>query len=137
RVNIFNRAIIDAGIASVSVLIAALLRYEFQTTHIDWAPILKITLGMVGLYLLLGIGTGLYLGKYSYGSLEEIFAIALATGITSAATTIFLMTQNFDGVIPRSLAIIAFPIALVLMFGIRYLCRMYISRTRKPAPKAK
>ena len=115
-------------------LLASFLRYEFNAWRIEWSSTLVIAAVMGAFFTLLGVAFGIYLGKYAYGSLDEVQAITLSGLITSLVFSVVLIIGSFE--VPRSLALLAFPLALVMMFGVRFLYRLSIDRTRLPARAA-
>lgn len=126
----------DAIIWILMVLVASQLRYEFDLSMTEWGPTFLLAAGMALFFIAVGLALGLYLGRYSYGSFDEIRVVTGASLMTTAIFSLVLIFVGFEAELPRSLAIIAFPLALVAMFGVRYLYRLLIDRTRKPAQLA-
>jgi dTDP-glucose 4,6-dehydratase len=129
-------AIADGSAWFISVLFASFLRYEFDAWRIAWAPTVLLALVMAVFFILLGLVLGIYLGKYAYGSLDEVRVVALASLLTSVVFSILLVFTASEAEVPRSLALIAFPLAVVVMFGLRFLYRLSVDRTRLPAGAA-
>jgi dTDP-glucose 4,6-dehydratase len=127
-------ALADASAWFFAVLLASFLRYEFDMWRIELFPTALIGIAMAAFAVLLGILLGVYLGKYAYGSLDEVRIITVVGLITSLLFSIVLIAGRFE--VPRSLALLAFPLALVLMFGVRFLYRLSMDRTRLPARAA-
>jgi dTDP-glucose 4,6-dehydratase len=116
-----------------AVLLASFLRYEFDIWRIELLPTTLLAVLMAAGFVLLGVVLGVYLGKYRYGSLDEVRVVTVAALITSLVFSVFLIFVGFEAEVPRSLALIAFPLALVKMFGLRFLYRLSVDRTRVPA----
>ena len=127
-------ALADASAWFVAVLLASFLRYEFDALRIEWLPTVITALAMAAFFVLLGILIGVYLGKYAYGSLDEVRALTGSGLLTSLVFTVVLIIGSFE--VPRSLALLAFPLALVMMFGLRFVYRLSVDRTRLPARAA-
>src|SRR5690625_2743881 len=127
-------ALADASAWFVAVLLASFLRYEFDMWRIELLPTAIVGLGMAAFSIVLGILLGVYLGKYAYGSLDEVRIITVVGLITSLLFSIVLIVGRFE--VPRSLALLAFPLALMMMFGVRFLYRLSMDRTRLPARAA-
>ncbi|GAA4479409.1 nucleoside-diphosphate sugar epimerase/dehydratase [Enteractinococcus fodinae] len=129
-------AVADASAWFVSVLLALFLRYEFDAWRIEWLSTVLLAVVMAGFFVLVGLMLGIYLGKYAYGSLDEVRTVTLAALLTSVVFSVFLLLTGFQAEIPRSLALLAFPLAVVIMFGLRFLYRLSIDRARLPAGAA-
>src|SRR5699024_9960104 len=102
----------------------------------EWGPTLLLAVGMALFFVVVGFALGLYLGRYSYGSFDEIRIFTGSALMTAVLFSLVLVFVGFEAELPRSLAIIAFPLALVAKFGVRYLYRLLIDRNRKPARSA-
>ena len=129
-------AIADASAWFLSVLLASFLRYEFDAWRIEWGPTVILAVVMAAAFVIVGLLLGIYLGKYAYGSLDEVRAVTLAALLTSLVFSVYLLLAGFETEIPRSLALLAFPLAVVIMFGMRFLYRLSIDRARLPAGAA-
>lgn len=129
-------AISDASAWFMSVLLASFLRYEFEAWQIVWVPTVIVALAMAAFFVIAGLVSGIYLGKYPYGSLDEVRAVASSALLTSLVFSVFLILIGYEVEVPRSLALLAFPLAVVLMFGLRFLHRLSVDRTRLPTSAA-
>ncbi|WP_343959409.1 nucleoside-diphosphate sugar epimerase/dehydratase [Yaniella flava] len=123
---------LDGGIWIIATVVASQLRYEFDLTSTDWDATLLLGIGMALFFVIVGFSIGLYLNRYAYGSFDEIRVVTIAAFMTSVIFSLVLLFVGFEAELPRSLAIIAFPLALVAMFGVRYAYRLLIDRNRKP-----
>jgi FlaA1/EpsC-like NDP-sugar epimerase len=123
---------IDAGAWVVALPVAAYARFDFDVgpareTGIAWAIVLVIGLqGVIGLLL------GLYRRQFSYGSLDEILALALTVaGVSLAGLGV---AGVFSGsMVPRSAPIIGGSLALLLMCAARFVARRLEDRSLRPA----
>lgn len=125
-------AIVDAAVWILSVLLASFLRYDFDLSRIAWGSKALLALSMAAFFIVLSLTLGVYLGKYAYGSLDEIRIITVSAVATSALFSMALFILGPGVEIARSLALLSFPIALVLMFGLRLLYRLSLDRSRQP-----
>ena len=123
---------LDGVIWIIATVVASQLRYEFDLTSTDWDATLLLGIGMALFFVIVGFSLGLYLNRYAYGSFDEIRVVTVSAVMTSVIFSLVLLFVGFEAELPRSLAIIAFPLALVVMFGVRYAYRLLIDRTRKP-----
>lgn len=124
--------VVDSTIWFLSVVVAVVLRYEFETAHVSWES--TVLLAFVAVVLHSGVGylLGLYTGHFAYGAFGEVRALAHAVLLETIILTIvvFLFGTGFG--VPRSSALIACPLALVMMFGARYLRRIWLEYSRRP-----
>lgn len=116
--------LLDAGVWTLAILVAQVLRYEFDASLISPVP----TTVLIGLtivaQLVLGMWMRVYGGRYTYGSFEEVRALTLGT--TGVAILMFVPVLAFGNAvgIPRGTIPLALPMALVAMFAIRYVARL-------------
>ncbi|MGQ0432411.1 MAG: polysaccharide biosynthesis protein [Microthrixaceae bacterium] len=110
---------------------AALLRYDFDVAQMQLQrQSIFIALVLV-LQCALGAVEGLYAGRYSFGSFEEVAALTR----TVVAVTVVAAVVNqvlLPGPIPRSVPFIAGGLALIAMCGTRYAWRLTLERTSRP-----
>lgn len=128
--------IIDCLIWLLALIAAVVLRFEFQLESVVWIPAVLFGMGAGVLHAILGYIMGLYSGHFAYGSLGEVRAVSIAVSIESLALTIAIFVFGTAVGIPRSSVLIAFPIALMMMFGVRYLRRICLEASRRPNSKA-
>jgi len=122
---------LDAGAWIVALPVAAYARFDFAVgpaheTGTVWAVMLAIGLqGVIGLLL------GLYRRQYSYGSLEEILALALT--VAGVSLVGLGVAGAFGGsMVPRSAPIIGGSLALLLMCAARFVSRRLEDRSLRP-----
>ena len=115
---------------------AVLLRFEFQLESVNWLSTIVFGVGAGALHAVIGYFLGLYSGRYPYGSFEEVraltFAVLAGTLVLTGVTLFIDSPLN----VPRSTALIAFPLALSCMFGVRYIHRLTQEQARKPNSNA-
>ncbi|HWK76516.1 nucleoside-diphosphate sugar epimerase/dehydratase [Microbacterium sp.] len=133
----FAAAVVDSLAWVVGVFAAVALRFEYQPTLAGWTATLVLAVVAAGVQVIVGYFFGFYRGRYTYGSFEEVRMLGLAVLLQAAVLSVLTMAfGSFVGV-PRGTVILAFPFVLLMMFGVRYLARLMLERTRKPGEQAK
>ncbi len=136
RARSFGYFAIDSTIWFAVVIIAVVLRFEFDLSRVNWLSTLLLGLVAGAVHGLVGLLLGLYAGRFSYGSFEEVRLLVLAAAVDLAVLAALSVVFGPAVKVPRSSVFIAFPLALLLMFGVRYLRRFEFERSRKPANTA-
>ncbi|MFB2572056.1 polysaccharide biosynthesis protein [Micrococcus sp. IITD107] len=128
---------LDALSWLVAVVLAVWLRFEFDVPGSSWLG----TLGFAALAVVLqsGIGylIGLYRGRHVYGTFEEVKTVTLVALIVGLVTSLLGLIWGPEWDVPRSLFLIATPVALVGMLAARYLFRLSRERRMTPGGGAK
>ena len=119
--------LVDLGIWAGAMALASFLRYEFNFTSVHFADLAKILPIIAVVHLVLGTYEGLYVGRWSFGSFEEVAALARCVIITGAFTTLIDWPVRW---VPISAPAIATSIAMVAMGGVRYAWRLSLERKR-------
>lgn len=136
RIESLYRAASDAACWVLSLLLASLLRFEFEITAPSWWPTLMLAVFTAIAFICLGYALGLYRGKYDYGSFQETRTVMVTAVLITVGTSVLLLTANIQTGIPRSLIVIGAPIAALLMLGTRYVYRIVVERARHPQHEA-
>ncbi len=126
----------DAACWLLAVLIAAILRYDFDLATVKWGPLILIGLGAALIQWLFGYPLQVYRSRYEKGAFAEVFAITIATVLTGVVGGVLTLLWGTAWQVPRSLVFIATPIALVAMLGIRYATRLKRDRFLRPGADA-
>lgn len=136
RLRSLTQLTLDGLIWPLAVIAAVLLRFELEVELVRW-PI-TIAVGVIAgiTHVLIGLLLGLYRGKFRYGTFEELRALIATTVIVAVAMTGFVTILTPAYGVPRSATVIAAPISLILMFGVRYLTRTSNERSMKPSDDA-
>src|SRR2546423_13903235 len=79
----------DALAWTGGLISAALLRYDFEAGRIDWLAFALAAAGAIVAQVLVGLGTGLYLGRWRLGSFEEVSA--LVRTVAGVSSLLFLV----------------------------------------------
>jgi len=121
----------DVATWALVVPLSSFLRFDFDVSRMQAGRLaLYVCLAVV---LQLGIGTleGLYSGRYSFGSFEEVFGmgrtVLAITAIGAIANVLVFPTQ-----LPRSVPFVAGTLALALMGAARYTWRLLLERHFRP-----
>lgn len=123
----------DAASWAVAIGIAAVLRFEFDLTAVDWSGAATVALLAAALQLVIGSGVGLYAGRWRFGSFEEVVHVVRAVAIT-AVLLAFLDRFFLDHLVPVSATLGGGVMALILMAGTRYSWRLVNEKNRRPSP---
>ena len=129
-------ATVDAFAWAIGVLFAVALRFEFAMSVRGWVATIVLALVAAGCHVLVGYATKLYRGRHPYSSFDEVRLLALSVlGITAWLGTQVILFGERIGV-PRATIFFAAPFVLLMTFGVRYVARLLIERTRKPSDEA-
>ena len=122
----------------LAIFLAAILRYEFAVGEVNWNAYVGFVVGAAVLQLVGGLVFHLYLKgmRSRVGGFEDAFAVALTAGIVGSV--LWVVSLVFGGVwqISRGKMLIAIPIAIVLMLGLRFLMRFGLRRSQLPGSDA-
>src|SRR5689334_16516146 len=118
------------------IYLAMVLRFEFDWANDDWGRFswrsMIIAAAIASAFqLLAGIATGLYRGRFRYGSFDEVANLVRAVLVTTIGLAIanHLNPQYF---IPTSVVFIGGFVALMMMAGSRYVWRLLLDRKLRP-----
>jgi FlaA1/EpsC-like NDP-sugar epimerase len=127
---------VDAEAWVIAVTFAVLFRFDFATDRIAWLSVGILAMFAVVLQAVIGWGLALYRGRHQHGAFHEAQTL-LATVVTVAAILfgVNLYVLNQAG-LPRSTALVALPVAFVLMGGSRHLQRLVSERRVRPQDSA-
>ncbi|TFV96946.1 polysaccharide biosynthesis protein [Leifsonia flava] len=131
-----SQYILDALAWFLAIALAELFRYEFNAMQIAVVPLLLLSLAAAALQYGIGFMFHLYQGRFPYGTFEEVRALSLAALVV--AFLLGIPVAIFGSLLhtPRSTMFIALPIALLFMFSVRYLKRLYVERHARPGEDA-
>lgn len=132
RIRTLVQLFIDGVIWCVAILVAVILRFEFELNSVNTVSVLTLCVGASVLHGFVGFFFGLYSGGFAYGSFDEVRALSYAALGEAFLLTVSIFFLGAANAIPRSTVLIAFPLALVMMLGIRYIRRLALERKRRP-----
>lgn len=130
--------IVDALAWLLAIVSAALLRYEFSFSSINWAVYLCAAVGAAILQLVFGLLLHLYRKamRFRTGGFEDTIGVSIAVGAVGGILWVVSLVVGGVLEISRGIMLIALPIALVLMLGVRFIARMIVSSSRRPGPNS-
>lgn len=128
--------VIDVLAWMLAMLVAAVLRYEFDFNEISWNAYVGFVAGAAGLQLLFGLIFHLYRKgmRFRAGGFEDTLAVSLAAGVVGSILWIVSLVFGGAWEISRGIMLIATPGALILMLGTRFAARLIVRSSRKPGP---
>lgn len=126
RLWLWSQAILDSLSWAVALLLAVLLRYELDVRLINPTGLILLVSVAIATQLIAGWSLSLYRGRYSFGSIGEARVLIATTLIVAAVASLFLYLTVQEIHIARSVAVIAFPFAALIMAAIRYAKRLYV-----------
>ncbi|MGW9551475.1 polysaccharide biosynthesis protein [Citricoccus zhacaiensis] len=118
------------------IVLAAWLRYEFDFAQMGWGRLLLFGVVAAVLQAVLGFVSGIYRGRHVYGTFDEVKTLTYIVVLVGLITTVLMLVVGNVFESPRSTGIIATPMALLCMLGVRYMYRLMMERRRKPGHKA-
>ena len=127
------RAGADGGSLALALFLATLLRHDGHIGEVDGPGLLKLIPVAVAIHTVVGIQFGLYTGRWSYGSFEEMAALARTAALTTLC--VFICDTLLGRLAPRSAIIAAGLISLVLAAGVRYAVRLAHDQRLRPSPE--
>ncbi|MCB0972086.1 MAG: polysaccharide biosynthesis protein, partial [Acidimicrobiales bacterium] len=131
----------DAAAMAVAVLLAVALRYDFAVPSRKVSEVLWFALGAAGVFVVCGAIRGLYAGRWSFGSFEEVSALVSAIVVATTILVLAAALLPVQGVqqerpIPLSVPLIASTILLATSAGVRYVWRLFYERRLRPRSDA-
>ncbi|MFB8189652.1 polysaccharide biosynthesis protein [Microbacterium sp. NPDC055988] len=129
-------AVVDGLAWTFGVVLAIALRFEFMMDAQGWISTIVLALSAGLIQMAVGFATALYRGRFTYGSFDEVRAVALIVVVEAVLLSLIVIPIGPIVGIPRGTLLLAFPFVLLLMFGVRYVARLAIERARKPGADA-
>ncbi|WP_231481676.1 MULTISPECIES: polysaccharide biosynthesis protein [unclassified Microbacterium] len=129
-------AAVDGLAWTFGVVLAIALRFEFMMDAQGWISTIVLALAAGIIQMAVGFATALYRGRFTYGSFDEVRAVALIVVVEAVLLSLIVIPIGPLVGIPRGTLLLAFPFVLLLMFGVRYVARLAIERARKPGADA-
>ncbi|MGI8720597.1 MAG: polysaccharide biosynthesis protein [Geodermatophilaceae bacterium] len=131
-----SQAGVDGLAWALALLVADWGRYDFLAARMDLGDIAAFAaLAIVG-QVALGWALSLYRGRYAFGSFDEVLGVATTA---SAVTCLLILTRlalSDGSSLPRSVPVLAAPIALLTMITGRYVLRLRRERGLRPGMQA-
>lgn len=123
----------DAVAWAIALILALVLRYEFDVGADDVAALAWLIAIAVVAQFLIGGALQVYRGRHCIGSIDDAVDTAVSIAFTGSAVFVinFLLLGQLA---PRSVAIIATPITLLVAVGARIAVRLHRDRRSRPDP---
>ena len=123
--------VVDTAAWAVALVAAVWFRYEFDFAPVDPDGLLWTVLLAATVLWFVGTATFLCFGRHLTGSLGEATHIAVVTALVGL---VVFMACTFATVppVPRSVPLIACPLALTAAFGVRAVARANRARRARP-----
>jgi FlaA1/EpsC-like NDP-sugar epimerase len=121
----------DAAAWAIALTAAAWFRYEFDLVDLSSVALLWTMMVAATVLWCLGVVTYLYLGRYPIGSLDEALHLARVNILVGLAVFAVCALPQVPPV-PRSVPLIACPLALAAACAIRVLVRVHRGRRTRP-----
>lgn len=125
----------DATAMGVSVVLAAALRFDFSIPASQVEEILWFALFAAAVFVVCGAARGLYKGRWSFGSFEEVSALVSAIVVAAAILWVVALLLPKTGTtrpVPLSVPLIASTIMLCSSAGVRYIWRLFYEKRLRP-----
>jgi len=136
-----NRLVIqftfDVAAWAIGLSLAMVLRYEFTVDPTEWGPFSLATVAIAVvvagvLQLITGLASGLYRGRFRFGSFDEVLHLVRTVLVTFAALAVINQVPPRH-LVPLSVALMGSLLALLLMAGVRYIWRLILDRSLRPS----
>lgn len=114
------------------VMFAIALRFEFMLDSQGWIAtgLLALVAGVI--QIAIGHMTTLHRGRFTYGSFDEVRAVALIVVLEAMLLSLIVIPLGPVVGIPRGSLLLALPFVLLLMFGVRYVVRLLVDHAASP-----
>lgn len=130
---------VDAEAWVIGITFAVLFRFDFVTTQINWISVGTLTLLAIFLQAVVGWMMALYRGRHQHGAFHEAQTLLVTVVVVAFVLFVVNLFLLSGGGLPRSTAVVALPVAFVLMGASRYFQRLLSERrfrTRESADRA-
>lgn len=127
---------VDAEAWVIAIVFAVLFRFDFVVGRVNWLSVGILAVLAMGMQCIVGWLLALYRGRHQHGAFHEAQTL-LATVLTvSGALFVVNLFLLAPAGLPRSTAVVALPVAFVLMGGSRYVRRLVSERKVRPKESA-
>ena len=130
HLNRWSWAGVDLGVLFAATFFAAWLRFDFEVEHAITVPVLRLALIAAVAHVIIGGLVGPYAVGHLRGSYEEIIDIGKTVLLWMAPLQVLSLLAPLD-LGPRSLPFTSGTIAVLGMFGARFVLRASRARTRQ------
>ena len=116
----------------LSLILAALLRYDFAARDIQWRLLAIACIAAVLLQFITGMAVNLYQGRYTKGTFEEVNAITRAVVATGVILWVGSLILSLWVPVSSAILLMAMIIALSAILAGRYISRLVIELHLRP-----
>ncbi len=127
----------DVAAWAIGLTVAMVLRYEFTVDPSGWGPFsvatIMVAVVIAGvLQLITGLASGLYRGRFRFGSFDEVLHLVRTVLVTFAGLAVInqILPRHL---VPLSVAIMGALLALLMMAGVRYVWRLILDHNLRPS----
>jgi FlaA1/EpsC-like NDP-sugar epimerase len=110
-------------VVAASLLLAYLLRYDFQRELVPWGVFLRLLPALILIKLAIFWWQGTYRGWWRYVSIADVVDLARANLFASVAFILYVVFSHRLNGIPRSVLVLDGVICFCIMAGVRFLTR--------------
>jgi len=127
------KALLDVG-ATIGALVAAgVARHDFHVSAVSWGGLLALAMLAAMCQVFAGIALGLYVGRWKYGSFDEIAALGRAVLLTTAFCYVVDVVARGPRMAPRTVPLVGGVAAFVAMGALRFAWRLRLEHQgRRP-----
>ncbi len=131
-----SQAGVDGLAWAVALLVADWGRHDFLVGRMELRDIAAFAaLAVVG-QVTMGWALSLYRGRYAFGSFDEVLGVVATASAVTGLLTLTRLALATDSSLPRSVPLLAAPLALVAMSTARYVMRLRRERGLRPGVQA-
>lgn len=123
---------VDAEAWIMAIVLAACFRFDFVVSRIDWFSVGVLAIMAIALQGAVGWILALYRGRHLQGAFHEAQTLFCTVGFVAAVLFLTNLSLLDPAGLPRSTALVALPIAFVLMGASRYVHRLVTERRARP-----
>ncbi len=134
RYRAWLQALLDVSAWFLALWSALLLRFEFDVSAWNTASILTAFALASILQLCTGAAVGLYVGRWRFGSFEEVAAVARTALIVTGLLFVMSTWVFQPRLLPISVSLAAGGFAILVMGITRYTWRFIVDRRLRPSP---
>src|SRR5664280_1207910 len=127
----YSSILSDLVVWLVAIESVAFARTNFAAHNVSFSAVSVLALFVAAAQLALGALVLLYQGRYVPGSFDEIRALAVSVTTVAALASVAVLTMHPVG-LPRSVPLLAWPLALVGMASIRFVKRLIAETSARP-----
>jgi FlaA1/EpsC-like NDP-sugar epimerase len=131
RTRVIGPWLVDAGAWALGLVAVIIVRFDLDLAEAPLTATATAVAAAVVLHTVIGHQQFLYRGRYGFGTFEEVKAVS--TTVLCVVLVLFSIDLAMPNrPLPLSAALVGGPIALIAMFGVRYVRRLQHERGLRP-----